>query len=96
MFSSAYREDYLTWADSLHPLVQGGLGFTGTTAYHLWHGDVANRGYRQRHRNLQLAGFDAMSDLEIDPETQCWRWKTDKPRLQEFVRNHFINRREDG
>ena len=42
------------------------------------------------------AGFDAMSDLEIDPEMRCWRWKTDKPGLQEFVRNHFISRREDG
>ena len=95
-FEDRYRRDYLQWAAQLHGLVNGSLGHVNATAYHLWHGAISNRGYDNRQVLLHAAGFNAMDDLALDPVTGCWRWATDKPELQAFVRGHFIGRREDG
>jgi len=95
-FDDRYRHDYLRWAGDLRDRLTGTLGFVDATAYHLWHGAISNRGYDDRQRKLQEAGFRAMEDLALDVDTGCWRWATDKPALHEYVRSHFIRRREDG
>lgn len=95
-FDEAHRNDFVRWADALHRALGGSFTHLEETAYHLWHGALADRGYDERQRQLYDAGFDAMSDLAVDPETSAWRWATDKPRLHEFVRSHFARRKEDG
>lgn len=95
-FDDAYRQDYLRWASSLHDVVRGSVGLLDTTAYHLWHGALSNRGYDDRQRKLFDEGFRAMEDIAIDPVTGCWRWATHKPSLHEHVRTHFLQRKEDG
>jgi hypothetical protein len=95
-FDEPFRRDYLQWAGHMYRLVNGLPGTVGATAYHLWHGAIANRGYDDRLVKLHAAGFNAMDDLALDAATGCWRWATDKPALQAHVRGHFIGRREDG
>jgi len=95
-FDAAVTRDYVRWADALHRLVNGSLGFLDCTAHHLWHGKLAQRGYTDRQEKLRAVGFRAMEDIVHDPVTGCWRWATDKPALHEYVRSHFIRRREDG
>ena len=95
-FDEPYRSDYLSWAATAHAVAGGSLGFIEATACHLWHGAIALRGYDDRQEKLRDAGFKAMNDLGLDPESGCWRWITDKPALHEHVRNHFIRRQEDG
>ena len=95
-FDEDYRRDYLQWAGTLREAIDGSLGHLEATAYHLWHGAISNRGYDDRQRKLEAAGFLAMEDLAIDPDTGCWRWATRKPDLHEHVRGHFIRRQEDG
>jgi hypothetical protein len=95
-FDDRYRRDYLQWAGAVNRLVNGSLGSVDTSAYHLWHGAISNRGYDDRQNKLYAAGFSAMHDLALDTATGCWRWASDKPALHEYVRSHFIRRREDG
>ena len=63
--------------------------------FHLWHGELRNRRYGQRHRARELLDFDPGADIAID-RGGCWRWNSDKPDLHEYVRNYFAQRREDG
>lgn len=95
-FDADQRADYLAWANAVSALVDGSVGYVDANAYHLWHGKLSDRGYDDRHVALHAAGFRALEDIRIDDATGCWRWATDKPALHEYVRGHFIRRREDG
>lgn len=95
-FEESARHDYVTWAAALHGLVTDAPGYLAHTACHLWHGSLVNRGYDDRLAKLRAAGFSALEDLALDPATGCWQWATDKPELHDYVRGHFIRRREDG
>jgi hypothetical protein len=63
--------------------------------YHLWHGDLADRGGGARHRGLVPFEFDPVADIAI-AEAGCWRWATDKPDLHRYLRDYFAARKEDG
>jgi hypothetical protein len=63
--------------------------------YHLWHGEMQDRGYQARHENLARFKFDPFEDIAVD-DSGCWRWNTDKPFLHEYVKGYFASRKEDG
>jgi hypothetical protein len=95
-FDDAMARDYVAWASALHRRLNGTPWHLETKAYHLWHGSLANRGYNDRLGKLRAAGFEGMVDIAIAPATQCWQWSTSKPGLHDFVRGHFVRRKEDG
>lgn len=86
---------YLAWARPYQQALGGTLGYIDQTVYHLWHGDLANRGYTQRHDEFARHDFDPVRDISID-EGGFWRWSSDKPDMHEYVRRYFGSRREDG
>lgn len=43
-------EHYLAWAEPFHRAIAGRVGFVDGTVLHLWHGDLINRKYAQRHQ----------------------------------------------
>ena len=88
-------EHYLAWAAAYHEEIRGELGAVEGTLLHLWHGDLADRGYEVRYRDLQAYDFDPFSDVAVD-ESGGWLWNSDKPELHEYVREYFSRRREDG
>jgi hypothetical protein len=88
-------EHYLAWARPFHSAVGGRVGFVNGRVLHLWHGDLRNRRYAQRHEGLGRFGFDPFSDIVLDP-SGCWRWNGSKSEMHEYVRNYFESRKEDG
>jgi len=88
-------EHYLAWATRYHEAVEGDLEVVEGTLLHLWHGDLADRGYDVRYQRLKAYDFDPYSDIAVD-EGGGWRWRSDKPELHEYVRDYFARRREDG
>jgi hypothetical protein len=88
-------EHYLRWAAPWHDTVSGHVGALDATVFHLWHGDVGNRRYRERHDGLAPHTFDPAVDIALD-DTGAWRWSSDKPAMHEYVRTYFASRREDG
>ncbi len=86
---------YRRWAARFHAVVGGSLGFVGGDLYHLWHGDLSDRGYGERYPGLAPYQFNPVEDIALDKHGS-WRWATDKPGLHEYVASYFRSRREDG
>jgi hypothetical protein len=84
----------LAWAARFHRHVDG-MGVVPGHLFHLWHGELGDRMYAERHRILLESGFDPDRDIAVDAGG-CWRWSSDKPRLHAAVRAYFERRKEDG
>jgi hypothetical protein len=89
------KAHYLVWARRWHEAVSGGTGFLDCRVFHLWHGEMDNRRYRERHDGLRRYDFDPFDDIAHD-ENGTWRWNTHKPEMHEYVRSYFAARKEDG
>ena len=88
-------EHYRHWATGFFPTMRGRVGSIEGRIYHFWHGDLKHRRYSERNRMLAQFDFDPFTDIAVDREG-CWRWNTAKPAMQDYVRQYFASRREDG
>jgi hypothetical protein len=86
-------EHFLAWARPFAGALAGRVGSLPGRVFHLWHGDLQNRGYEARLAILE--DFDPSTDIAID-RSGCWRWSSDKPALHAAVERYFVGRREDG
>jgi hypothetical protein len=75
--------------------VRADLGCCPGTIFHLWHGDLRDRNYRERRVRFAESDFDPYADIACDADS-LWRWSSDKPRMHRFVRDYFDTRFEDG
>jgi hypothetical protein len=89
------RTRYLQWAEPFHETVGDGAGWMQGKIHHLWHGEMRDRQYCERHKILPRFDFDPYEDIAIDP-SGCWRWSTDKAQMHACVRDYFASRNEDG
>lgn len=83
------------WGESFSPRVRGALGVVPGVAFHLWHGEYADRRYTARHQELVAFGFDPQRDVRISA-AGCWEWASDKPEMHRWAAAYFAARREDG
>ena len=95
LMNERQREHFLAWARPFHETVRGRVGCIPGVAFHLWHGEVADRQYGTREQRLQPFGFDPYRDIALD-EHGCWRWSSPKPELHAFLAEYFAARYEDG
>lgn len=93
--SDARRLHYLDWAGRFHRAVEGRWAALPGNALHLWHGDIAHRGYGTRYQNLRPYEFDPARDLALN-ECGVWKWNSSKPEMHAYVRQFFADRRDDG
>lgn len=89
------RQHYLNWARPFACAVNNKVSYVEGEIYHLWHGELRDRHYRERQQGMEPFGFDPFVDIAID-EKGCWRWNSDKAEMHEFVRRYFQLRNEDG
>jgi len=89
------REHYRAWAEPYAAAVRRAVGFVEAEVFHLWHGAMHNRRYRERHEGLQLFQFDPSLDVAVGG-SGCWRWNSNKPAMHQYVRDYFGARDEDG
>lgn len=90
----SWEEHYLAWARPLFAGVRGSVAYLEGNVFHLWHGDLKNRRYAERHTLLQDLNFTPAKDLEID-KNGCWRW-TGSADISPLVLRYLESRREDG
>lgn len=90
------RKHQQEWRDRAYELVKGSMYFTKGGIYHLFHGEMKNRIYREKIGQYMLADFDPTCDIKVDEETQMWLWNSDKPEFHQFLSNYFYSRKEDG
>jgi hypothetical protein len=88
-------EHFLSWAEPYFQEVGGQVGYLTGAIYHLWHGDLEDRKYRERHESFSTFNFNPTEDIRLD-EKGCWQWSSDKPAMHNYVREYFNSRKEDG
>jgi hypothetical protein len=93
---SAHSEHFWKWAVKARDLVDGRIGYVPGSVLHLWHGDLANRGYATRDRQLRALGFDPDRHLAT-AESGLVEWSEAAPaELRAWVKENFERRQEDG
>jgi hypothetical protein len=91
----SWAKHYLAWARPFFDTVGGSLAYLEENAFHLWHGELENRQYAERHTILKEFGFDPERDI-VTGENGCWRWNRDPSDVREGILRYFQSRREDG
>jgi hypothetical protein len=86
---------YLAWARPFYDHVQGSVGYVDGAIYHLWHGEIIDRQYRERHAKLANLGFDPFTDLVITNEGS-WALAENRENLEANLKAYFVSRKEDG
>lgn len=87
-----HADHYLRWADGFFQDVNRRFAFVETSAYHLWHGDLASRNYRGRYQGFQRFEFDP--DVDLAPGASgAWEWGSEKSALHQWVRDYFDHRK---
>jgi hypothetical protein len=93
--SEARYRHYRNWAEPFHFASGGRIGCVPGRLYHLWHGDLKNRAYEERHSKLAQLGFDPTEDIRVG-ENGAWHWARPREDLAQFLRDYFFDRAEDG
>jgi hypothetical protein len=91
----SWARHYLAWARPFFDTVGGSFAYLEGSAFHLWHGELENRQYAERHAILKEFGFDPGRDIVTD-ENGCWRWNRAPSDVREGILRYFQSRREDG
>jgi glycosyltransferase involved in cell wall biosynthesis len=92
--SPGHSRHFLSWAHEFYKAVKGNVGYVPGAVNHLWHGDIGNRAYKDRHKALGRHDFDPGEDLVRDSDG-VWQWRRDGNDIQLLVEEYFASRRED-
>lgn len=84
------RVHYLAWAERFYEATHGQIGYIEGDIFHLWHGELAHRGYITRHIQFAPFGFDPYADIALTKDG-VWHWSSEKPEMHDFVRDYFEN-----
>jgi hypothetical protein len=93
--NSFMKESFLEWSEKIKDKVGGSVYYTPGMIFHLWHGKLANRNYKNAIAIIQEENFNPKTDIEI-AENGCYVWTSDKPQLQKRIKEYFLARNEDG
>lgn len=93
--NAASHRHYLEWAWPFYETVRGSVGLVEGRLYHLWHGGIAERRYRECLEDLKAFEFDPATDIALTGQ-KTWRWASHKPELHAHVRQYFWSRNEDA
>ncbi len=93
--ATRHRDYFVNWCRTVYRRVRARVGFVPGAVLHLWHGEVSDRRYVDRNRELAAFGFDPARDIRVGV-TGCWEWASRKPELHRWARAYFGRRREDG
>jgi hypothetical protein len=86
---------YESWATAFHADVASNVGYIDGRLFHLWHGDIADRRYAERHVDFSGISFDPESDLRIN-DSGAFEWASGRSDLHKFAVEYFRARCEDG
>jgi hypothetical protein len=88
---------YEDWAKQFFDAVRGNIGCTPGEVLHLWHGDLENRRYLVRNRELSKLGFNPYQDVVAPPGKPLeWRSPSENVELTAMLHSYFSARQEDG
>jgi hypothetical protein len=91
--SKVRYDHYVGWAEKFNSDIDGKISYIDGLIIHLYHGEIANRQYKERHM--------AFSELEFNPNTDLKRlesgsleWGNNSETYNNFFLNYFTGRKE--
>jgi hypothetical protein len=94
-YKSSLVAHYQQWATRFYGAVQGRVGVVRGDVHHLWHGELQNRKYFDRHDVLDELGYDPVRDVDVLPNQPLeWSAHADQ-KLRAWLRSYFLERKED-
>ena len=86
-----------SWATKTYSVVGGKVGYVEAEIQHLYHGEISNRGYKQRWRSLAGQGYDPSKHITHEIDGPLVWTNEAPPNLQQWVSNYLLHtRKEDG
>ena len=86
-----------SWAMKAHSVIKGQVGFIESEIQHLYHGEIADRGYRQRWRSLAEQGYNPLEHITHEPNGVLAWTDAATLNLRSWVSNYLLHtRKEDG
>jgi len=89
------HRDFVEWASGIAKTVSGRVYYVPGTILHLWHGEVSDRKYVHRNKELRAFNYDPKLDIQLDSQG-CWSWTGRTPQLVDWAIKYFSSRNEDG
>jgi hypothetical protein len=93
--NACHSAHYRRWAEPFHDSVRGNVGAVAGRLFHLWHGEVEHRHYRERHEAFAEHPFDPATDL-VRNTHGVYEWAAHRRHLAEVCRSYLASRFEDG
>lgn len=91
----AYADHFARWAADVDRIVGGRLGYVDGCVLHLWHGNRADRRYRQRNQEFKAFGFDPDRHIRSG-DNGLWEWADAPAAMRAWASEMFASRHEDG
>ncbi len=88
------RLHYRTWAERFHAEVGGRVDYVPGKLFHLWHGAISSRSYRERYKEIERLGYDPRSDVVLGSDG-AWKFSPQRLDLKAYLQTYFARRRED-
>ena len=85
---------YLNWATEFSKELSGSISYIDGRIFHLWHGNLGDRGYSTRHQLFSDLPFDPMTDLILNSEG-AWDLETKNLDLIQYFEVFFSSRKEN-
>jgi hypothetical protein len=89
------KKHFFACASKFHNAVSGKVSFAPGSLFHLWHGTLENRRYRERFQEFTGFEFNPFADIMVY-RTGLWCWNSKKPEMHDYVQRYFATRKEDG
>lgn len=93
--NSDRERHYMKWAKPFFNEINGNVGYLNSRLYHLWHGEIKDRNYIERHEAFSKFEFNPSQDLVTD-NNGCWVLNGVNKEMESFFVNYFKSRKEDG
>lgn len=87
------KEHYSEWSNKYYKSVKESIGFADNTIYHLWHGDLVYRGYKDRYKGLKNFKIIPYENLILTNEN-TWTWNYVDQDLKNYIKDYFVSRKE--
>lgn len=93
--SKSHMIHFQEWSKNIYRDIRAKMYYVSGTIIHLWHGNVENRKYFTRNKELGNFNFEPKKDIKIGA-TGLWEWGSAKPKLHSWAENYFKYRKEDS
>jgi hypothetical protein len=93
-FSQSIRTHFSRWGKQFYEIVEGKIGYVNGDLWHLWHGELKNRRYLERTRELSRMGFNPLTDLVLN-EIGLLEFSPNREDLRDWMKDYFQQRLED-